>query len=383
MSVALQTDTISEKMILRRNLLLYHIRRHGPIGRLELSRSLYLSKSRVCEVVQEMIDGGLILENLAGTERRGRQPVPLRANPEFGCYLGLDFEASRMRITVVDFAGEVLLQRQQKLKTLTSRQSLLSLILDFLDTGLGFIEELNRKALGIGLAAPGIIDRKSGILIHYDLMEAARNIPLRDLVENHTDLQCVVDNNIRCYALTEWTSGAAKSLSSFICLAVRSGVGSAIFRDGHLLDGSHGFSGEAGYFPVASEKPFSQWKTLQELVSEQALGVDVEIDNYQISESKARRAGAIVGAHAASLASLLDPEAIILAGALIQPDGPLWSSLESSYRRFILPDLADRVPLIHTRIGPFSAAVGATQRCFQEQFPTKPISNRPRETSRT
>ena len=51
-----------------------------------------------------MIDEGLILESLNGTERRGRRPVPLSANPDYGCFVGLDFEAKRMRVVVVDFS---------------------------------------------------------------------------------------------------------------------------------------------------------------------------------------------------------------------------------------------------------------------------------------
>ncbi len=101
--MVLQADTVTKKMEMRRNLLLQYIYRNGPIGRLQLGRNLRMSKSRLCEVVQEMIDGGLIIERLIGTERRGRNPVPLITNPDYGCFVGLDFEAKRMRLVVVDF----------------------------------------------------------------------------------------------------------------------------------------------------------------------------------------------------------------------------------------------------------------------------------------
>jgi len=356
-------------MEMRKNLLLQNIYRNGPIGRLELGRNLRLGKSRLCEVVQEMIDEGLLIESLKGTERRGRRPVPLSANPDYGSFVGLDFEAKRMRIVLVDFGGKVLFQERQHLTPMKDRQELIKSILGFIDKGLGAAREFKAKVLGVGVAAPGIINRTTGTLVHYDFIEAARNIPIRELVKNHTDLPCVVDNNIRSYALTEWTSGAARKMSDFVCLAVRSGFGSAIMLDGRLLDGIHGFSGEAGYSPVPSDRPVSEWKTLQEVVSEKALDVDVDAKTFSLSKDKARIAGELVGAQAASLAALLDPEAIVLVGALLEVDGPLWPVIDQTYHRFTLPDVADRVPLLHSLVDSYAAAKGATQRCFQELYP--------------
>ena len=369
--MVLQADTVSKKMEMRRNLLLQEIFRNKSIGRRELGRNLRMSKSRLCEVVQEMIDEELILESLVGTERRGRRPIPLSTNPDYGCFVGLDFEAKRMRVVVVNFSGEVLFKQQQPLKPIKDRKKLTDQLLKFVDKGLDAAHKLKAKVLGVGVASPGTIHRKSGTLVSHDLIEAAHNIPLRELVEAHTNLPCVVENNIRCYALTEWTSGAARNMSNFICIAVRSGFGLAIILDGKALNGSHGLSGEAGSSPAPNNKPVSQWKTLNELVSEKALEVDREAKNFTLSKKKAEAAGEILGAQAASLAIMLDPEAIVLAGALLDPEEPLWDIVNQTYRRFILPDVIDRIPLIPSQVGPYAAAVGATQRCLQELYPTK------------
>ena len=369
--MVLQADTLSKKLEIRRNLLLQEIFLKGPIGRRQLGRNLRMSNSRLCQVVQEMIDGSLINEHLDRTERRGRRPIPLSTNPDYGCFVGLDFEAKRMRVVVVDFSGQVLFKRQQKLGPMKERKTLIDQLLGFVDQGLEAAKALKTEVLGVGVAAPGTIHRKSGTLVRHDLIEAAHDIPLRDLIEGHTNLPCVVDNNIRCYALTEWTSGAARHMSNFICIAVRSGFGMAIMLDGKALNGSHELSGEAGSSPAPSHKPISQWKTLNELVSEKALEVDTEAKSLTISKRKAKSAGEILGAQAASLAILLDPEAIILAGALLEPEGPLWDIVKQTYRRFILPDVTDRVVLIPSQVGRYAAAVGATHRCFQELYSTK------------
>ena len=82
--------------------------------------------------------------------------------------------------------------------------------------------------LGIGLAASGVIDTRRGVILHYDLIPQAVDLPLRDLVSEHVGLPCVMENNIRAMTLAEWTLGAARGLSSFVCMAVRSGVGAGV-----------------------------------------------------------------------------------------------------------------------------------------------------------
>ena len=106
-----------------------------------------------------------------------------------------------------------------------------------------------------------------------------------------------------------------------------------------------------------------------------ALDVDVDANNFSLSKKKAKVAGELVGAQAASWAALLDPEGIVLAGALLEADGPLWPYISATYDRFILSDIAERVPLLHSKVGPYAAALGATQQCFQELFPTTVSAN--------
>ncbi len=347
------------------------LRREGPLGRLQLGRRLGVSKSRICALAQEMVDAGLLVEDLDRPERRGRRPVPLRLNPARGCFLGFDFEAQRMRLAAVDFAGQVRWREQRKFKPPADRARLIERLLAAIERGLDRIRQEAPPPLGIGIAAPGIIDQAAGVLVRSDFIPAASNLPLRDLAASRTGLPCSMDHNIRAYALTEWTSGAAQRLSSFICLAVRSGVAAAVVQDGRLLAGAHGLAGEVGHAPVPSEKPASQWKAFQDVVSEHALGVDAEAKGFALSPARARRAGELVGAQAAALAAVFDPEAVVLAGALVQPDGPLWPALERAFHRFMLPDLADRVRLLPSRVGPFAAAIGAAHQCFQRLYPVE------------
>ena len=368
----LDTAKISEKLKFKKNLVLHAIRRSGQVGRLELARKLRMSTSRLCEFVQEMIDEGGWIEDHVGADRRGRRAVPVRVNPRFGHLVGFDMEAKRLRLIAVDFSGKVVWQRHKKLTPPKDRRALVNRLLGFIDTGLKEIKGRFNNVLGVGLAGAGTVDVRRGVILHYALLESASNIPLRDLVADRTSLPCILEDNIRALTMAEWIWGSASHLHNFICLAVRSGIGAGIVIDGKLYSGSHGFAGEAGLMSLPLGPTPSQWKYLHDVASEQALDVDVESRTFKLSKPKATVAGRLLGLQLASLATFMDPQAIVLAGGLVQPDGPLYDSLARTFRRFVLADIADRVQLIPARLGPFAAAMGAAHRCFQMLYPTEP-----------
>jgi predicted NBD/HSP70 family sugar kinase len=152
-------------------------------------------------------------------------------------------------------------------------------------------------------------------------------------------------------------------------MAVRSGVGAGVVLNGRLLAGAHGFCGETGYMVLPTSGPSSQWKNLQQTVSETALGIDIEAGGFEMSDATARRAGELIGSQLASIAAVLDPEAIVLAGGMLSPSGPVWPFVVETFRRHALPELAERVHLMPAQLGGFAAAVGAAYRAMYELFP--------------
>src|SRR5688500_9240860 len=199
----------------KRHRLLHALHRRGTASRLHLARELRISNSRVCDLIERMVDQGLLLEEAPNGERRGRRGVSVGLNPRFGHLLGFDMEAKRLRLVVTNFAGEIVWQGRKSLGPPKDRQGLIDEILGFLDASLAEIRPRFPQLLGLGLAAGGVIDTKLGVVLHYDLIPQAVNLPLRELISEHISLPCVMENNIRAMTLAEWTLGAARGLHSF------------------------------------------------------------------------------------------------------------------------------------------------------------------------
>src|SRR2546421_815741 len=270
----------------KRNMLLQALHRRGAASRLQLARALHISNSRVCDLVEEMIGEQLLVEAETSGDRRGRRGGAVRLNADRGQLIGFDMEAKRLRMVATDFAGEVIWQTRQPLRPPKDRAALIDQILSFVDEGVREVRRQFRRPIGFGIAASGVIDAKRGTILHYDMLPHAIDLPLRELIERQVGLPCVMENNIRAMTVAEWVAGAAKGLNTFICMAVRSGVGAGLVLNGRLRNGSHGFCGETGYMVLPTTSASGSWKSLQQTVSESALGIDIEADGFaRLSDS--------------------------------------------------------------------------------------------------
>src|SRR5437868_9211130 len=225
----------------KRNALVQALHRRGVASRVSLAHALNISNSRVCDLVEQMVSEGLLLEEQVNGDRRGRRGVAVRLNPDYGQLIGFDMEAKRLRMVATNFAGEVIWQNRRPLSLPQNRDAVIDEILSYIAEGMREIRAQFGKPLAFGIAASGVIVAKRGTILHYDLLPHMVDVPIRELIARQVELPCVMDNNIRAMTLAEWVGGAAKGLNSFVCIAVRSGVGAGVVLNGRLRGGSHGF----------------------------------------------------------------------------------------------------------------------------------------------
>ena len=79
------------KLAAKKNRILNEVFRSQLCSRFDLARRLNINATMVGAYVEEFLEEGLLIENEPQRGVRGRTPVPLRPNPRYGCFLGLDF----------------------------------------------------------------------------------------------------------------------------------------------------------------------------------------------------------------------------------------------------------------------------------------------------
>lgn len=383
------------KLLARRNQILNMVFREKQGSRFALARSLNINASMVGNYVEEFLREKLLVEDHSGTTRRGRAPVPIRPNPDYGCFLGLDFEALRARAVLTDFAGEILHQEEIAFQSDITRQCVLDRIVTLAQT----VAENARgkRLLSVGVAAPGQVDSVNGRVIHYRLLPDFSEVPIQDHFEKYFEAPVFVEDNIRALTFAEMLRGAGRGHDNFLCLSVRSGMGLGIVIDRRIYGGTDSMAGEVGYtvFPTSAGP-----RTMTELISakgivRQALralksaqatkarkALLAKGDNLALAEIVAaadtgdtllhdllKEVGRNLGLVTANLANLFSPEKIVLAGEVPRCCPLIRDTMHRVFRRHTLVQILKNTYLDWGVLTGFAAALGAAYLGFSKTFP--------------
>ena len=150
---------------INRQIALTLIRTHQPVSRAELSRLMETNRANVTLLVSALLEEGIVREgDRADHKVRGRKPTFLYLNSQDRVAVAVDIRASGSLLMVTDSLGK---QISEIVSFPTERKP---------DDFLRSLARQIRKALnnhgnssnclGIGVSVPGMLDRRSGILIN-------------------------------------------------------------------------------------------------------------------------------------------------------------------------------------------------------------------------
>jgi glucokinase len=107
----------------------------------------------------------------------------------------------------------------------------------------------------VGVAAPGPLNPKTGIVHFTPNLPGWLDYPLRDALSDQTGLRVVVENDANCAVVGEARFGAAKGADDVIYLGLGTGVGGGVIANGNLVSGIAGLGGELGHVSVSVDGP--------------------------------------------------------------------------------------------------------------------------------
>ena len=89
---------------------------------------------------------------------------------------------------------------------------------------LGEGSDFASQVAGVGIGAPGPLDRKTGILLEAPNL-GWRNFPLQRLVSDGLGLPAALDNDANCATYGEWWMGAGRGSKILVGLTLGTGIG--------------------------------------------------------------------------------------------------------------------------------------------------------------
>ena len=289
--------------------------------------------------------------------------------------VGVDIREVRTTYAVVDIRGEIIAMDY-------------FMTMDYPDVS-DYVSALSEKIImlveenggyemirSVGMSAPSA-NFMTGCIENAANMPWKGVIPLAAMLRDRLGLAVALANDAHVTALGEKAFGSAHGLKDFVVVSIsHGGLGSCIFMDGRPHLGVNGFAGEVGHSCVeingrecgcgrkgcletyCSDKGLV--KTVEELLQSEELpsalkglkNISVQTVAYycdqgdQVAIEAMRRLGFMLGLGLANYASVLNPEAIILTGDMMQAGKWLLRPMRKSFDEHVFHNIQGETRLL-------------------------------------
>ncbi|MEU6355663.1 ROK family transcriptional regulator [Streptomyces sp. NPDC047072] len=358
----------------RRNLarVMHTVSAEGPMSRAAVASHIGLTRAAVSTLVDELIRSGLLEE--LGPERPGRVGRPGSALAVSGrgpAGIGAEVGVDHLAVCAVDLRGQV---RSRVVRYGANRgRSPEPVITELTALVRRVVAEAEDEGLwpaGLAVAVPGLVARDARTVVRAPNLDW-QDTDLGTLLPD--DFPLTVGNEANFGALAELWLGDGTP-HDFLHVSAEIGIGAALVVDGQLLRGTRGFAGELGHVPVRPDGPpcpCGGRGCLEQYAGEEAVlraaGLEPGEDRVGLLAHRAadgddevrgalREAGEALGIALTGAVNLVDPEGVVLGGALAELAPWLLPSLrEELARRTAGP----ACPVAVSRLGSEGPLLGA------------------------
>jgi predicted NBD/HSP70 family sugar kinase len=332
--VAPRRDRLNPALIRRLNVarVFHALRLAGPASQSDLVRITGLDPATVSAVARELRrDGWLATARARNSGRHGRPPILLTIDPSAGLLIGARLEPDVVRLLATTLTGEPRASWQGPSgatveDAVAALDAGVAALLAELDASRGDV-----KALGLGVPALMSSDGR----LAYGPNLQWRDVPLLERLQARWSAPVAVDNDTSAAALAEKLFGEARDARDFVVIAGHSGIGGALYLGGRLYRGCGGYAGEIGHVRVVpggrrcgcGDRGCLEAYLAERAVAEQLAERGRDLPSYEAVAAAALAGdplvltlldelGALLGGVIADLVDVVDPELVLLAGAL-------------------------------------------------------------------
>lgn len=378
------TPTGDQALIKRINtaIVLESILRGAPLSRAQISERTGLNKATVSSLVQDLIDGSLVVETGPGESSGGRKPVMLEFVASAGHAIGIDLGVNYIRGVLMDLQGGIVRELTAPLRR-TEPDYAFGELCRAIDELIASAPEAPYGIVGIGVGVPGLVDEAGSVLFAPNLKW--RDVPLERQLSDRYGLPVAIDNEANAGAIGEQKYGAGRQIANLVYVSVGIGIGTGLILHKTLYKGASGFSGEMGHLSVeAHGKPCScgnrgcweMYASERSLLAEAAaLGYE-DLEQLSVAAERGeeavlelfRRAGEYLGIGIANIVNVFNPDAVIIGNRMSQAREWLEGELRQTVVQRAIGFHLRKVQLLFAELGERSAMTGAAELAISGFF---------------
>lgn len=387
--------TVTPKLIERQNQnnIISYVER-GRISRAEIAKQTGLSRTTVSNACSRLLDLHLVQEEVLPEESvlsRGRPGTPLSLTEDCWYAAGATLIDRELLFVLLRLSGKVACQFSLPLKDLGPETYLQTLAEGFARI-LHMCPDRLLPCLGVG--SPGLIN--NGKVLHASDMGWS-DLDISGYLQEQLGIKAEVINRHWASCLCEYNH---LSVGSMIYVGISTGIAAAIIADGKLFTGAYHSAGEIGHTVVCPNGPIctcGRRGCLHAMSSETFIVRHVEeqyqhsrgplfdkdplwdyfsahetlpIENicqaarqgHPLAQNMLEQAALYLGLSISNLASMFNPECVVLGGSLVEHGGPEFvRHIFDSVHQYSSSDTMCAVKFLTWSQGRISGAVGAAR----------------------
>ena len=385
-NAALPHTTLSRQII--------EILTHGPLSLANLQVTTQVSMPTLRRAVHELLEGNWLSTTEQTTTSRGRPAMLFGLDQQTHLIIGAHLQLPGLRLVTVNLTGQVLDEASVNGQESLCPDVVIQEIAQYTSRARQAFR--GRQILGTGIASPGFTDLQTGEIISIGRVAGWQNFPMRSRIRAAVGLEATLVNDVDCMAYAEILNAGTRMADSLIYVGFDEGIKASIFLNGVLYTGPFGNAGNIGRTRVTT--PGKGYSSLEDVASIHAI-----VDRFhQLVE----QAGANTRAHyghilcsnntrqqfdyileaaqdesdgfcrtvvadmldllALSIANVIyviQPESLIVGGALSNLSPALFFSLETGIRQHLPPLLSNQLVIQKAQLAsPNSVPIGIVRQ---------------------
>ncbi|KKC39924.1 ROK family transcriptional regulator [Devosia epidermidihirudinis] len=236
-----------------RRVVLEVIRLQGHLGRTEIARRAHLTPQAVSNIVEELLDEGLLIELGRLRSGRGQPPIQFAVNPDGPLTAGVEIAADHMVTVLVDLSGGLRAQSRITLEQ-TGPDVIPGLVSEQVTQLLATLGDRPSRLLGIGVVMPGPFEIEGMSSVGPATLPGWTGVDVAAVFAKATNEHVVVENDATAASVGERLYGAGRQMGHFCYLYFGIGLGLGVVQDGRPMRGAFGNAGEIGHIGLVPRK---------------------------------------------------------------------------------------------------------------------------------
>ncbi|MEX2981390.1 ROK family protein [Streptomyces sp. C36] len=329
------------------------LRDAGEAGasRAELAARTGLTPQAVSKITGRLRESGLAAEAGRRASTGGKPATVLCLVPGAAHALGLHLDRDTLTVTLADLMGAAVATRTTPLAFGAGGDAVLDAVAR---EATALLAEAGAPAvLGAGVAAPGPLDHRGGVLHRVTGFPQWDGFPLRDALSERLALPVTLDKDTNAAALGLALRGPRDAAaSSFAYLHLGTGLGAGLVLGGRVHRGARTGAGEFGHQVLQLDGPPCPCGNR---------GCLEVLCLAAVAAGDTARAARLLGVGAANLVRLLDIDHVLLGGRTVLAD-------PDAYVRGVRAELADAVAVRVAPGGDRTVVEGAAELVLAPLF---------------